>query len=237
MAKIGSIQKTATRAGPVVDRKSPIPADELGAWLADTEPSSELEPVPSPARLNTPPGPEVTLEPVLRRLLYGDHKAKFLLLADWFESAIGRRPADVCVEADVGDVFFEVIDWIDTPGFLKLVVDRSRMPFEPKAMTQMRLRRRDQVYHTTCVSPMSPMFGSLPFSEVILVVDSVTDLTQVNMEKNARITPGVTPSVVSGRPSTGIDNDEPVAEGEKAASAKGALPDRDFDVSRELGED
>lgn len=247
MAK--SLIKTAQRDGPTVDRSSQLPGDELGDWL--DEDADEAAPTPPPkaaargaAKAVTGPVPDVDYlpaEPVLRRLLGGEHKAQFLLLADWFEGAIARRPADVCVEADFGDVFFEVIDWIETPGFLKLVVDSKRMQVRPTSMSKLRIRRRDEVFLTTCVSPVTPMFGQLPFAELLLVVDgketvnSVT--TRTNMEKHARITPGITPSAVSGKPSTDIDNEEPVADGEKAASVRGALAPRDFDVSREDEED
>lgn len=242
-----SLKKTAQRTGPVIDRTSSIPADDLAAWMeedaanpapetsAPRKASGKAAPAKEEAAAPVAAGPP--LEPVIRRLMAGERKSHFLLLADWFESAIGKRKADVCVESDVGDIFFEVIDWIQTPGFLKLVVDGSRMPFKPKAMGSMRIRRNGEVYQTTCVSPLSPMFGDLPFAELILVVDGVQNLTQENMEKNARITPGVTPSAVSGKPSTSVDNDEPVADGEKAASARGALPEKDFDVSREHEED
>lgn len=246
-----ALKKTAQRTGPVIDRTSSIPADDLAAWMEEDTANPEPEPSAprkssgkaatakesAPAKESAVVATGPPLEPVIRRLMASEHKSHFLLLADWFESAIGKRKADVCVEADVGDIFFEVIDWIQTPGFLKLVVDGSRMPFKPKAMGSMRIRRNGEVYQTTCVSPLSPMFGDLPFAELILVVDGVQNLTQEKMEKNARITPGVTPSAVSGKPSTSVDNDEPVADGEKAASARGALPEQDFDVSREHEED
>jgi hypothetical protein len=239
-----SLKKTAQRSGPVIDRTSSIPADELTDWL-DSDVSDPQPAAPSETPGKAVPAKEETavvagplMEPVIRRLMEGAHKAKFLLLADWFESAVGDRQADVCVEIqEVGDIFFEVIDWISTPGFIKIVVDGSRMRFTPKLGAQICLRRRGETYLVTCVSTPTPMFGDLPFAEILFVVDGHENLTQENMEKNARITPGVTPSAVSGKPSTSVDNDEPVADGEKAASARGALPERDFDVSREYEED
>lgn len=230
--------KTATRDGPVIDRSGQLPCDEIDAWLGEDEaaPSKPAVRVAKGAGV-APAGDDLPAEPVLRRLLGGEHKSQFLLLADWFESAVARRPADVCVEADFGDVFFEVIDWIETPGFLKLVVDSTRMRVRPTSMSKLRIRRRDEVFVTTCVSPVTPMFGQLPFAELLLVVEGKETVssttTKTNMEKNARITPGITPSAVSGKPSTDIDNEEPVADGEKAASVRGALAPRDFDVSRE----
>lgn len=234
MATSTTLKKTAQRSGPVVARDVVLPSDELHSFL------EEEEPEPQPVRESSRPAPvgkvaaaHSLVEPVLQRLMAGAHKAQFLLLADWFESAMTSRNADVYVVTEVGDVKFEVIDWIEAPGFLKLVVNIDRMPFEPKAMSKMRIRRRDEVFNTTCVSPLAPMFGQLPFAELLLVVESQGKLTNSTMEKNARITPGVTPSAVSGKPSTDVDNDEPVADGEKAASLKGVLPDRDFDVSRD----
>jgi hypothetical protein len=244
MAK--GLNTAATRDGPVIDRSLPLPGEELSAWLdADEDDAAPHNPPHSKdhTRGANEAAPEVInlpAEPVLRRLLGGEHKAQFLLLADWFESAVARRPADVCVEADFGDVFFEVIDWIETPGFLKLVVDSKRMQVRPTSMSKLRIRRRDEVFLTTCVSPVTPMFGQLPFAELLLVVEgkeTTNSTTQTNMEKNARTTLGITPSAVSGKPSTDIDNEEPVAYGEKAASVRGALAPRDFDVSRETEED
>ena len=230
-----SLKKTAQRTGPVTARSSPIPGEELSAWLdVEEESPRSVSPAKLPGATKTVNGPPV--EPVIQRLMGGTHKAQFLLLADWFESAVGERKADVCVETEVGDIFFEVIDWIATPGFLKVVVDGSRMRFTPKLGAQIRLRRYAETYLVTCVSTPTPMFGDLPFAEILFVVDGQENLTQENMEKNARITPGVTPSAVSGKPSTTVDNEEPVAEGEKAASVRGALPARDFDVSREREE-
>lgn len=239
MAK--SLIKSATRTGPVVDRSVQLPCEELDSWLDEGETPPSPSVPKSLAKANAAaPAEELPAEPVLRRLLGGEHKAQFLLLADWFEGAVARRPADVCIEADFGDAFFEVIDWIETPGFLKLVVDSTRMRVRPKSMSKLRIRRRNEVFLTTCVSPVTPMFGQLPFAELLLVVEGkepATSTTETDMEKNARITSGVTPSAVSGKPSTHIDNEEPVAEGEKAASFRGALAPRDFDVSREGEED
>lgn len=231
-----SLNKTAQRTGPASSRTSAIPGEELNDWLDGTKDSSAPN---FPVTLTgSAKSVDVTLaEPVIRRLMGGAHKAQFLLLADWFESAVGERKADVCVETEVGDIFFEVIDWIATPGFLKIVVDGSRMRFTPKLGAQIRLRRHAETYLVTCVSTPTPMFGALPFAEILFVVDGQENLTHKNMEKNARITPGVTPSAVSGKPSTTVDNEEPVVEGEKAASVRGILPARDFDVSRAHEED
>lgn len=239
MAKSSTLRKTALGSGPRIAGNVPIPSDVIGDFMAearavvsgqrdddsDEVPSASSTPVARPAKAV----PAIVSEPVIDRLLGGEHRSKFLLLADWFEGAVGGRTEEVCVETDVGDVKFEVIEWIVAPGFLKLVVDSSRMPFEPKSLAKMRLRRRGIVYSTTCVSPLSPMFGTLPFAELLLIIESESN----TMEKNARIEAGKTPSAVSGKPSTDIDNEEPVAEGEKSASVRGALPDRDFDVPRE----
>lgn len=241
MAK--GLVKTAQRTGPVVDRSGTIPADELSAFMEEDEDEAPSAPAAKAGRAKAGKSeaptseaapasePVVPSEPVISRLMTGPHKSKFLLLADWFEAAIGGRGTEASVKTNVGAVKFQVIEWIENPGFLKLIVDSEKMPFEPQPLASMTILHRDNAYETTCVSPLSPMFGGLPFAELLLTVDKVTSIE--DMEKNARIEPGKTPSAVSGKPSTDVDNDEPVAEGEKAASVKDALPAKDFDVSRE----
>lgn len=242
MATSTRLNKRKLRDTPEIDRSDTLPGEELLKWLDSDDDEAPADPAPAPTRQATAKpaaAPDVHLphEPVLRRLLGGEHKSQFLLLADWFEGAISKRPADVCVETDFGDVHFEVIDWIDTPGFLKVVVDSERMPFRPKSMVKMRIRRRDEVFLTTCVSPLSPMFGPLPFAEMLFVVDGKEPAIATNiMEKNARVTKGDTPSAVSGLPSTDVDNEEPVADGEKAASLRAVVLPKDFDVSRDYGD-
>lgn len=236
-----NLRKAATRTGPTIDRSDPIPADDLTSFLKeedgeDEAPVSRSRSTPKPAASADNPKKaadrEVEIEPVLRRILSGPYKSKFLLLADWFDAATGDRGTEVSVETSVGQVRFSVIEWVNTPGFLKLIVDSGKMPFEPKPMVPLVLRKNDEFYHVTCVSPLTPMFGDLPFAEIILVVDNITNHQGINMEKNARLDVGTAPSSVSGKPSTQVDNDEPVADGEKAASLKDVLPARDFDVSR-----
>jgi hypothetical protein len=234
------LNKTKQHTGPVVDRSAPIPADSLNDFLKEEDEDEDTFPArkPAPRSSGSPRSsgkveePEIVIEPVLRRILSGPYKSRFLLLADWFDAATSDRGTEVSVETSVGKVKFSVIEWINTPGFLKLIVDSGKMPFEPEPMVPLVLRKNDDLYHVTCVSPLTPMFGDLPFAEIILVVDSVTNNQDNNMEKDAKLRIGNAPSTVSGKPSTQVDNDEPVADGEKAASLKGVLPPQDFDVSR-----
>lgn len=189
---------------------------------------------PAEASEDTPDTPVQNLgvPPVIAELLRGPDSAILLRMAAWLRSALGDGSEKVYIETPLGDIRFEAIEWVETPGFLKLVVHEDRMPFKPKPMVSMLMRRNDTRLSVTCVSSLMPLIEGLPFSELIMVVDDPNQQTTV--EKHARIQAGVTPSVVSGKPSTGVDNDEPVADGEKSAAWLDALdPDEDFDVSRD----
>ncbi len=229
------IRKAARRSGPSIrSSDSAIPADALGEFLAEQEdgPDPVARPRPESGESERRASANYATEPVVDRLMTGPHKSQFLLLADWFEGAINERGSEVSVLTDVGNVKFHAIEWTENPGFVKVIVDIKKMPFEQQALAKLKISYRGKFYEMTCVSPLSPMFGGLPFADILLAVDK-PPTTQTTMEKNARLEIGKTPSSVSGKPSTGVDHDEPVADGEKSASVRGVLPDQNFDVSRD----
>ncbi len=232
---VGDITADATgdyinelRAGKV----DPVPAAKKTAKKAATVPTSE-----KPLAAVTPPPverkpPTAPVDPRIASLLAGENREGFLSLVDWYTDIVSSKGHQIAVETTLGDVLFDVLDWYEGDGFIKLVVRADRMPFMPKAMVDMRLRKGRQTYDVTCFAPLVPLLGELPYAEMLLIHDNQPSNT---VEKNARITPGQTPSAVSGQPSTHVDNDEPVAGHEKAASMREPLTKRpaDFDVPRE----
>lgn len=210
----------------------PIPADGLSSFVDSVRSGAAAEPIAGvPASREAPTVAAPSVPAVVAELLEGPHSADFLALASWYTEMTLTAGLDVAVETELGDVVFKVLEWSESPGFLKLVVDRRTMPFQPRLMVDMRLRRNDgALFDVTCYTPLVPLLGTLPYAEMLFIINETNP-----MEKNARIETGRTPSAVSGVPSTGIDNEEPVADQEKAASLRTPLsvPRVDFDVSRE----
>lgn len=219
------------RSGNEVARGGKLAVDELNDFL-DIIDSDDEERLPRDEKVRGQGSVASPLPPDIAHLMRGDHRSLLLKMATWLRDAVSGKTENVFIETDFGAIKFEVIDWTDTPGFVRLIVNEERLPFRPRPMATMRIIRNEKNYNVTCVATPMPMIPGLPFSELLLVINQHSNPNN-NVEKDAKVRTGITPSVVSGLPSTDIDNEEPVSDGEKSASWRDAASAFDFDIARD----
>jgi hypothetical protein len=187
--------------------------------------------------------PVPSLPPVLQRIFGTDAEDELMAVANLLDPK-ARKTLTLVFHTPIGDVR-TAVNWSSHPpealsrakDLLLILVRTASSTFSPNPGSDLEIsfaEHRDRRLKVTCLAPPMKLYPGVG-------VDLLCFLPHTALvEKNGQLREGA-PSVVSGNPSTHVDDDgEPVADGEKSAAWKS--PSRqaavdadvvvDFDVPR-----